>query len=80
MRHSYYVKVRFSLLAKVFSFVLDGIAKGNSDGLIQIFTSGYDDLIEREFHPRDKLKPTTSIVIGSHFVFAKPLLFRRNIE
>lgn len=40
----------------------------------------FDYLIEWEFHPRDKLKPTTSIVKGSHFVFAKPLLFRRYIE
>lgn len=40
----------------------------------------YDYLIEWEYHPRDKLKPTTSIVKGSHFVFAKPLLFRRYIE
>lgn len=40
----------------------------------------YDYLIEWEFHPRDKLKPTTSIVKGSHFVFAKPLLFRRYVE
>ena len=40
----------------------------------------YDYLIEWEFHPRDKLKPTTSMVKGSHFVFAKPLLFRRYIE
>lgn len=40
----------------------------------------YDYLIEWEFHPKDKLKPTTSIVKGSHFVFAKPLLFRRYIE
>ena len=40
----------------------------------------YDYLIEWEFHGRDKLKPTTSLVKGSHFVFAKPLLFRRYIE
>jgi len=40
----------------------------------------YDYLIEWEFHAKDKLKPTTSIVKGSHFVFAKPLLFRRYIE
>lgn len=40
----------------------------------------YDYLVEWEFHPRDKLKPTTSIVKGSHFVFAKPLLYRRYIE
>ena len=40
----------------------------------------YDYLIEWEFHGRDKLKPTTSIVKGSHFVFTKPLLYRRYIE
>lgn len=40
----------------------------------------YDYLIEWEFHPRDKLKPTTSIVKGAHLVFAKPLLYRRYIE
>lgn len=40
----------------------------------------YDYLIEWEWHSRDKLKPTTSIVKGAHFVFAKPLLFRRYIE
>ena len=40
----------------------------------------YDYLIDWEYHPKDKLKPTTSIVKGSHFVFAKPLLFRRYIE
>lgn len=40
----------------------------------------YDYLIEWEYHERDKLKPTTSLVKGSHFVFAKPLLYRRYIE
>ena len=40
----------------------------------------YDYLIEWEFSDEDKMKPTTSIVQGSHFVFAKPLLFRRYIE
>ena len=40
----------------------------------------YDYLIEWQYHARDKLKPTTSIVKGSHFVFCKPLLFRRYIE
>mmetsp|Transcript_27721 Transcript_27721/g.37024 ORF Transcript_27721/g.37024 Transcript_27721/m.37024 type:complete len:146 (+) Transcript_27721:296-733(+) len=47
---------------------------------IQREAGKYDYLIEWEFHPKDKLKPTTSIVKGSHFVFAKPLLFRRYIE
>ena len=36
----------------------------------------YDYLIEWEYHERDKLKPNTSMVRGSHFVFAKPLLYR----
>ena len=40
----------------------------------------YDYLIEWEHHAKDKLKPTTSLVKGSHFVFAKPLLYRRYIE
>jgi hypothetical protein len=40
----------------------------------------YDYLVEWEFNERDKLKPTTSIVKGSHFVFFKPLLFRRCVE
>ena len=40
----------------------------------------YDYLIEWEYHERDKLKPNTSMVRGSHFVFAKPLLYRRYIE
>ena len=40
----------------------------------------YDYLIEWEFNSRDKLKPSTSMVKGSHFVFAKPLLFRRCVE
>jgi len=40
----------------------------------------YDYLIEWEFSAEDQIKPTTSIVQGSHFVFAKPLLFRRYIE
>ncbi len=40
----------------------------------------FDYLIEWEFSKKDKLKPTTSIVKGSHFVFVKPLLFRRYVE
>ena len=40
----------------------------------------FDYLIEWEYNNKDKLKPTSSIVKGSHFVFAKPLLFRRCIE
>lgn len=40
----------------------------------------YDYLVEWAWNSVDKLKPTTSIVKGSHFVFAKPLLFRRCLE
>lgn len=40
----------------------------------------FDYLIEWDYSAKDKLKPTSSIVKGSHFVFAKPLLFRRCIE
>ena len=47
---------------------------------IQRESGKYDYLIEWEHHAKDKLKPTTSLVKGSHFVFAKPLLYRRYIE
>ena len=40
----------------------------------------YDFLVEWDYHKKDKLKPITSIVKGSHFVFAKPLLYRRYVE
>jgi len=40
----------------------------------------YDFLIEWDFCVKDKLKPTTSIVSGSHFVICKPLLYRRHLE
>ena len=40
----------------------------------------YDYLIEWKFNAQDNLVPTTSIVKGSHFVFATPLLYRRFVE
>lgn len=40
----------------------------------------YDYLIEWKFNKEDKLVPTTSLVKGSHFVFSKPLLYRRYVE
>lgn len=40
----------------------------------------YDYLVEWQFNERDKLKPEKSVVKGSHFVFYKPLLFRRCVE
>ena len=40
----------------------------------------YDYLVEWDFNSADKLKPMTSLVKGAHFVFAKPLLFRRCLE
>ena len=47
---------------------------------IQRESSVFDYLIEWEFSRKDKLKPTTSIVKGAHFVFVKPLFFRRYVE
>lgn len=47
---------------------------------IQRDCKAFDYLIEWEFSRKDKLKPTTSIVKGSHFAFVKPLLFRRYVE
>lgn len=47
---------------------------------IQRESTVFDYLIEWEFSRKDKLKPTTSIVKGSHFVFVKPLFFRRYVE
>lgn len=43
-------------------------------------TGQYDYLVEWEPHRKDKLKPETSIVKGSHLVFTKPLLYRRFVE
>jgi len=44
-------------------------------------TSGkYDYLVEWNYNKEDKLKPNSSIVKGSHFVFVKPLLYRRYME
>jgi hypothetical protein len=40
----------------------------------------YDYLIEWKYNEEDKLTPTSSIVKGSHFVFANPLLYRRHVE
>lgn len=47
---------------------------------IQRESKVFDYLVEWEFSKTDKLKPTTSIVKGAHFVFVKPLLFRRYVE
>jgi len=40
----------------------------------------YDYLIEWKYNKEDKLTPTTSMVKGGHFVFAKPLQYRRFVE
>ena len=40
----------------------------------------YDFLIEWKYNKEDKLTPTSSIVKGSHFVFTKPLAYRRYVE
>jgi len=40
----------------------------------------YDYLIEWKYNKEDKLVPTTSLVKGAHFVFSKPLLYRRYVE
>lgn len=40
----------------------------------------FDYLIEWEYSKEDKLKPTAAVVKGSHFVFCKPLAFRRYME
>lgn len=40
----------------------------------------YDFLVEWEFQEQDKLKPTTSVVNGLHFVLEKPLLYRKHVE
>ena len=47
---------------------------------IQRESEVFDYLIEWEFSRQDKLKPTTSIVKGSHLAFVKPLFFRRYVE
>ena len=47
---------------------------------IQRESSVFDYLIEWEFSKKDKLKPETSVVKGSRFVFVKPLYFRRYVE
>ena len=47
---------------------------------VQRAPNKFDYLIEWEFSRKDKLKPTTSIVKGAHFVFVKPLFFRRYVE
>ena len=47
---------------------------------IQRESDVFDYLIEWEFSKKDNLKPTTSIVKGSHLVFVKPLFFRRYVE
>lgn len=40
----------------------------------------YDYLIEWKYNEEDKLTPTTSLVKGSIFVFANPLLYRNYVE
>ena len=40
----------------------------------------YDFLIEWEYHPADKITPSTTLVRGSHLVFSNPLLYRRYVE
>lgn len=47
---------------------------------IQRETGKFDYLIEWKYSKRHSLTPQMSIVKGSHFVFAKPLLYRRYIE
>lgn len=40
----------------------------------------YDYLIEWEYHPHDRIVPSTTLVRGSHFAFSNPLLYRRFVE
>ncbi|CDW89149.1 UNKNOWN [Stylonychia lemnae] len=40
----------------------------------------YDFIIEWEYCKNDNIKPSTSLVRGSHFVFSNPLLYRRFME
>lgn len=40
----------------------------------------YDYLMEWEYHPSDKIIPSTTLVRGSHFAFSNPLLYRRYVE
>ena len=40
----------------------------------------YDYLIEWKYCKKDKLTPSTSLVKGAQFVFAKPLTYRRYVE
>ena len=47
---------------------------------VQRESGKYDYLIEWKYNNEDGLTPTSSIVKGSHFVFTKPLMFRRYIE
>ena len=47
---------------------------------IQRESQVFDYLIEWEYSKKDRLKPTTSIVKGAHFVFVKPLYYRRYVE
>jgi hypothetical protein len=47
---------------------------------IQREPSKFDYLIEWEYNKQDKIKPSTTLVRGSHFAFSNPLLYRRYIE
>jgi hypothetical protein len=47
---------------------------------VQRETGKFDFLVNWEYNAEDKLTPSTSLVRGSHFVFANPLQYRRFVE
>lgn len=63
--------------------VIERPQNDQEDGVIQVVKPSkrsLDYLVEWEFCKKDRLKPTTSIVKGAHFVFVKPLMYRRFVE
>ena len=73
-----YLMEKLKAKSRVGSIFIDKIKRVVA--AIQRESSVFDYLVEWEFSRKDKLKPTTSIVKGSHFVFVKPLFFRRYVE
>lgn len=77
-RERKYVLKKLKAKSRVGSIFFDKVQRVVA--AVQRDTGKYDYLIEWDYNSRDKLKPTTSLVKGAHFVFAKPLLFRRCVE
>jgi len=77
-RERKYVMKKLKAKSRVGSIFFDKVARVIA--AVQRDHGKYDYLIEWAYNSHDKLKPTTSIVKGAHFVFAKPLLFRRCVE